>query len=322
MAFFLTSIDIANRAAQHLGVPRISSFTGSKFAREAGFAYDKLRRSELRHSVWTFAIKRAVLRAVTSTSKIVDFPAWSSGGTYQPGDVVADSDSYVWLAYVANTTVSIPGASTAWLSYFGPFVAQAWSASVQYIPGDVVYVSTAPYLAVAPSLNHTPPNATYWHPFQSATLEAIFFPTLFPIGYDPDSILQRRFYRLPANYLRMAAQDPKNAAGVQLDVTGGMRYNDWTLESAYIITNDVDPIVFRFVADQANVPTMDDLFCEVLAARIAVELCETMTQSADKLDHVTNLYNHYKTIARTTSSIEGGSSEDEPSDMPAQPGAR
>ena len=58
---FVSPVDIANRACQHIGAKRITAFTDDVVqATELGFVYDKLRRRELRRNVWGFSIRRAV----------------------------------------------------------------------------------------------------------------------------------------------------------------------------------------------------------------------------------------------------------------------
>ena len=59
MSRFLTPVDIANRALQHLGAKRINTTYGftedSRNASEIASCYDKLRRAELQRNVWTKA---------------------------------------------------------------------------------------------------------------------------------------------------------------------------------------------------------------------------------------------------------------------------
>ena len=64
MPFYLP-LDIQNRACQHLGATRIASIDEESVNNaETTFAYDKLRRAELRRNAWRFAIKEAVLRPI------------------------------------------------------------------------------------------------------------------------------------------------------------------------------------------------------------------------------------------------------------------
>ncbi len=319
---FTTPIDVANRAAQHLGVPRITAFTNSsKFALESGFVYDKLRAAELQRSVWTFAVRRAVMRKIISTTDTVTFATWAVGTTYAVGDIVKDSTGYLWLSVAGSNVGNTPGAGGAvspWIAYFGPVTAQAWVTATPYYPGDIIYTSSTVYICVLAHSSQAQPNATYWHVIQGATIAANTFTTLAPTGYVPDGSAVRGVYRLPANFLRMAAQDPKAPAGVQLNVTAAMRYNDWEIEAGHLMTNDTSGFILRFVADQTDVTVMDHIFCEVWAARIAVELNEMITQSEEKQQKVERLYTRFTNIARAVNAIEGGSSEDEALEAPAQ----
>jgi hypothetical protein len=325
---YTTAVDVANRACQHLGVPRIASFTeSSKQAKEIGFVYDKLRAAELQRVIWTFAVRPAMMRKMVSTTDTVNFATYAAGTTYAVGDIVQDSSGYLWISIVASNIGNTPGAGGAapsWISYAGPVTAQAWSGSVAYVPGDIIYTSSVVYICVLAHTNHAQPNATYWHVIAGATLTSgIVASIISPLGYKPDASAIKGIYRLPANYLRMAAQDPKNPAGVQLNVTAAMRYNDWEIKNGFLLTNDTEGFVLQFVADQTDVTVMENIFCEVWAARIAIELCETITQSAEKLNNLIGLYTRYTNIARMINAIEGGSSEDEQLDTPpAQPQGR
>lgn len=318
---FTTPYDIANRGVQHLGLPRFSTFTDSKReALEAGFAYDKLRRAELRRGVWTFATRRMILRPKTATTAKISFPTYSAATAYTAGDIVADSNGYLWLnkTAVTGTTPGTEGANPKWVSYFGNLVADAWSAAATYLPGDMVYVTgtlTVVYICTAVTLNNTPPNTTYWHVVQSAT--SSFITSYSPIGYAPDpTATVRTVFYLPANYMRLAPQDPKIASGARQNVMAGQRFNDWEIEgtpSGYTLASAVTTAAFvlRFVADTADVPAMDDMFCEATAARIAIELCETLTGSTDKMQVLVSIYDRAVLAARNVSAIEAGTTEED-----------
>lgn len=323
MSYF-TAVDIANRALQHLGVPRITAFTDSnRPAREANFALPKLRRAELQRSVWTFATRRAVLRAVTSTTKDITFATYAAATTYDAGDIVEDSTGFLWLSRKGTNTGNTPGSESAdpyWVPYFGPVVAAAHSTTVSYLPGDIVYVSTTAYICILAHTNQLPPNATYWVDIAGATVAAII--TLSPLGYSNDGAAQKNIHRLPANFLRMAPQDPKAAAAAVQNVTAGMQWNDWEVEAPHLFTDDADPIVLRFVADQTDVSQMDPLFCEVWAARAALELAEPLTASAQRKVAAAGLYAQYTDMARAINAIEAGTTEQEPAMQAAQVSGR
>jgi len=131
-------LDIANRAIQHLiGVERIYSMGDTtKAAREIAFTYDKVRDAELRRNVWRFAIRRAVLRPVDTSTVIWAPAAWAATTTYAAGAVVnytpaglnisefgANPLPYLWQADRAITgsaSNTAPDLSTSWHRYFGP----------------------------------------------------------------------------------------------------------------------------------------------------------------------------------------------------------
>lgn len=79
-----SSIEIANRALTKLGAARIISFgDDNKQARAVQSMFDIVRDAELRAHIWSFAIKRASLAALTST------PDWGYTYEYQvPSDLL------------------------------------------------------------------------------------------------------------------------------------------------------------------------------------------------------------------------------------------
>jgi hypothetical protein len=83
-------------------------------------------------------------------------------------------------------------------------------------------------------------------------------------------------------------------------------YNDWLLESNYLVTQECYPIVLRFVADVQDVTKFDDMFCELLAARIALETVERLTQSTAKAAEIGQMYKTFGTDARIVNGIEVG----------------
>jgi hypothetical protein len=57
---------------------RITAFTDdSKAASAVSFCYDKLREAELRRNVWVFSIRKAALRPVDTTTKLLAPAAWA-----------------------------------------------------------------------------------------------------------------------------------------------------------------------------------------------------------------------------------------------------
>ena len=128
----------------------------------------------------------------------------------------------------------------------------------------------------------------------------------YPLGVGPFSQSStRNIFKLPAGYLREAAQYPK-ATTIPLGAPSGVTYNDWNFENGYLITADGGPIPFRFIADIVDVRLMTDMFCEGLAARIGMEISETITQSGSKLGTIAKVYQEWIDQAKTRNAIEAG----------------
>jgi hypothetical protein len=180
------------------------------------------------------------------------------------------------------------------------------------------------YIAVAAGTNHAPPNASFWHVIAGATVATLALTLPFPLGYQPDAATLRTIYKLPANWLRMAPQDPKAAGSAHQNWGAGMQYNDWEIEAGYLFTaTDTTPFVLRFVADQVDVASMDPLLCQAWGARLALVLAETMTQAPQKKQEARDEYARIMNIAKAVNAVEAGTTEDEPQEPGvAQPQGR
>lgn len=421
MAEFRSSVDICNRALQMIGSKRITALTDdSKAASECAFAYDKLRQAELRGNLWTFATRRAILRAIDTTTLRIRPPAWSASTYYQPGDMVgSSSDAYsIWQTNVPWNFNLNPATDGAWDYYFGPLTVSEYDSTTTYNAGELVYIqgsvaglasiyyaletndddpttvetwsatttyrrgqsvrylgtdylSTVDlnlnytpastlalwsatttyainsqvittdgriYTSVAGgNLNHQPSvsDATYWtvaasppyvQPWVSHTggvgaltwqyigngisLELSSPNIIYPVGTGPATQSgSSNVYMLPNGFLKKAPSDPKSGSSSFLGAPSGSAYSDWNIENGLIVSRDVGPLLIRFVADVTNVAFMDPLFCEGLAARIGLSLCETLTQSSEKVATCAALYKDIIRAARAKNAIEVGASE-------------
>lgn len=127
----------------------------------------------------------------------------------------------------------------------------------------------------------------------------------YPVGSGPFSqTWSRNLYRLPSGYLRRVPQFPSAGRSSWLGFPGNMQDTDWEFSGSYLVTKDSNPIVLRFGADVQDVTTFDDLFCEGLACRIALEVAEPLTQSTSKLGVIAKMYEKFMTEARTVGGIE------------------
>jgi len=116
-------------------------------------------------------------------------------------------------------------------------------------------------------------------------------------------------FHLPSGFLRRAPQDPRAGAVSYLGAPSGLPYDDWELENDLIKTAESGPIMLRFVTDMVDVTRMHAMFCEGLAARLALEVCEALTQSATKLGVIAKQYSTFMSEARLVNAIEIGADE-------------
>lgn len=265
-------------------------------------------------------------------SAILAPSAWAGATSYAIGAQVAGPDGHVYTAVVANQGIN-PAFDTGgnWQDN-GPLILPiAWSSLTTYASGNIVlgsnnheYVSNvnanlgndptldvlqtnwtdygpAPWIAV-PASEVDAMQGQNWLKIDSAvqSIFPLYPPNSGPVGQP----YTRNMYQLPNGYLREAPQDPKAGSNSYLGAPSGRQYDDWELQDNYIVTMESRPIVFRFVADINDVTKMDPMFCVGLAARIGFEVCETLTQSTEKLQNCTNIYKTIMGEARAVNGIE------------------
>ncbi len=331
---FTAPVDIAKRALQHLGQPTITALSdSSQQAVQSSIVYPAVRTAELRRSPWWFAASRAVMRARTATTFQITFLAWAVGTTYAVGDVVSDSLGYLWISNRATNLAITPGVTDTtpyWIPYHGPVVADLW-ASGKFFAGDVVYKTGSPnkaYIAIPPRgtlvTTQDPASGAPWHEIAGATVATMF--DLEPIGVSllpsalATSATQRNIYDLPANYMRIAPQDPKfPASASRAFLTAGQQFNDFEIEGGFLYSADTGPKIFRFTGDFTNVRAMEALFCELVALGMAKEMCMILTGNRELLAQIDRQYDQRASDARSTSLIEMGSAELEQTPQPQQP---
>lgn len=394
---FLDSLDLANRSCDHLGQSHIDAVDeDSKKNTLLANAYDKLRPAELRRNLWAFSKRKAMLRPIGATTRLLAPRAWDEDVTYQPGAVVKDDNGVLWTSGIAANLGNEPGTTSAWDQYFGPMTVEEYDADTSYYAGELVYSigsrtgsfvvyrslvsgneddpeTTDAYDAtvtydlgdvvsysgsqwrskIAVNLGTTPaePAAAYnaavtyaisqtctgsdgykyssvgngntgndpvldggvnwtntgvaaawtavpvlWSSASSwvpvfAGLENISI--VYPLGTGPSAQASTaNLFRKPAGWLRKAVVDPKGVKGYDQTETMGN----------YIIGGD-SPMLVEFGADILTVTDMDPMFCEGLAARMALETCEAITQSLSKFQRIGNSYQTFMTEARIVNAI-------------------
>lgn len=172
---FFDSLDIANRALDHLGATHIETPT-EESVNNAKIApiYDKVRRAELRRNNWRFAIRKCILHPVDTTTYLLAPALWNVGTLYLPGSIVADANGQLWLSTQPNNTGNQPGASDIWENYFGQMTADIYDTTggTTYFAGDLVYIPSADssyivYMSMINGNTEAPNTADVWSATQT-----------------------------------------------------------------------------------------------------------------------------------------------------------
>lgn len=82
-------------------------------------------------------------------------------------------------------------------------------------------------------------------------------------------------YQLPADFLALVQVNDYYIRGVK-------PRQFWQVEGGQILTDAVAPLKIRYIRKVDNTALLDPLFVEVLACKLAMEACETLTQSGQK----------------------------------------
>ena len=99
-------------------------------------------------------------------------------------------------------------------------------------------------------------------------------------------------YDLPSDYLRILPDS---------EVT------DWQIEGRKILTNDTAPLQLVYLKRVTDPNEFDELFIDLLVARIALDICEKVTQSNTKKEEAASRYTAVKKEAKRVNAFENTS---------------
>jgi hypothetical protein len=92
-------------------------------------------------------------------------------------------------------------------------------------------------------------------------------------------------YPLPSDYLSMVQVNDYYART-------GKQSPPYSIESGSILTNYIAPLKVRYISRLENTGLFDPLFVEVFACKLAMESCETITQSETKYTRCAEAYKY------------------------------
>ncbi len=217
----------------------------------------------------------------TGNDPINTAQTWEPALTYSSSaDGIIGSDSLLYQSLANGNIGNDPTTSPTWWIPFGGKA--LWTSSFVGSTGD-----------------------PGWHRQQGMSTAGVNW--LAPMQTDANGRGAIRFvYRLPSGFLRQAATDPKGGQISWLGFPGNRTAEDYVFEGNFFTSGVATSVMLRFVADITDVTTMDPMFCEGFAARMAMELCEVLTQSQGKFAQVARIYNTVMGEARLVNGIETG----------------
>lgn len=110
-------------------------------------------------------------------------------------------------------------------------------------------------------------------------------------------------YAVPADFLRIDMVDDRYPSAI-MDNYIDAEYLEWTLEGNVILTDIGSPLKLRYIAQVTDPNSWDSNFREALASRIAMEICEDLTQSDTKKTAASRDYQRAITQAVRIGAIE------------------
>lgn len=198
---FNTPVDIGNRALQHVGTSKITTFQDDdKGAAAVALCYDGLRKAELRRNVWRFAVRRAILYPINTAISGIPFgnattsptnggapstslptlllepPLYDPATVYAFGAIVTDANGAVWVSLEDFNIANVPGAlgGVAWDSFFGSMCVQPYDTTggTAYWVGDLVYTinpngGTQVFVSMSSSNSANPSTPNVYSPTQT-----------------------------------------------------------------------------------------------------------------------------------------------------------
>lgn len=135
------------------------------------------------------------------------------------------------------------------------------------------------------------------------------------VAYEPlrDAELRRHVWNFARKRARLPASATAPAFGYNFRYTlpadfirlhPGVEANDWQIEYDAILTNHPAPLDIVYICRVEDPNRMDALFREALAARLAYELCEVITQSNTKKAEARSEYLDIIQDAKRVNAIE------------------
>jgi len=211
---------------------------------------------------------------------------WDAGTTYGAAATVGGSDGMIYSS-VGGGNIGNDPTTDGGVNWTGTGVLNPWTTVFVHGTGSTKWLQIG--------------GAEFPAGVTLTTLNLIY---PWGTGPSPDAN-SKNVFLLPAGYLRRAPQNPKPGLTV-VGGPSGVTYDDWLIEGGYLTSRETGPILLRFVADITDVSRMHALFCEGLSARIALAICDRVTQDKGQIQLVARIFKQWEDAALTIDGIEDG----------------
>lgn len=101
-------------------------------------------------------------------------------------------------------------------------------------------------------------------------------------------------YQIPSDCVRVLPADQNE----------GIYMTDWKLEGQLILTTESAPLYLKYAARIEDPTKFDPIFAELLSTKMAMEMCEELTQSNSKLVALKDQYKDALNDAKRTNALE------------------
>jgi hypothetical protein len=95
-------------------------------------------------------------------------------------------------------------------------------------------------------------------------------------------------YPLPPDFVR----------AIRVSTLDGVEITSWEIVGRNLLCNEKAPVILRYVQSTNQATLFDPLLSEALAARLALELCQSMVGSSSLMDAMAKLYQDKLRTAR------------------------
>jgi hypothetical protein len=234
---------------------------------------------------------------------------YQSSITYAIGDHTVGSDDQVYVAILVALNHDPVSSPTYWAVAADQDPSDDTEATdTSFYAGELVFVGDRVYRSLQNGNEDDVLSSNKWLRITSATVALTNI--VYPIGSGPFSdVASRNIFQLPNGFIREAPQAPRAGSTLFLGAPGALAYTDWERGGNYLLSTNTGPIVYRFAADVNDPMQFDPMFVEGFGSRIALETCEPITQSTEKLKAIAGEYKTFMGEARTVNAIEQGPTE-------------